>query len=78
MFDDTILQEIFKVVLDLPSDADVESIRQVTTKRWDSLANVSMAAAIESEYGIRLDPADAERMTSYQAVRLLLEERSGG
>ncbi|MBA3557890.1 MAG: acyl carrier protein [Gemmatimonadaceae bacterium] len=42
---------------------------------WDSLAHVSLVAAIESEFGITLDAADELRMTSFQATQLLLEEK---
>ena len=69
------LEEVFRVVLDLPEGSDVSSIRRLTTRRWDSLAHVSMVAAIESELGVQLDTSSSERLTSFQAAKLLIEER---
>lgn len=67
------LVEIFRVVLEV--DTDVRSVRRVTERRWDSLAHTSMIAAIESEFGLQLEMDDMERMTSFVATRLLLEEK---
>lgn len=67
------LVEIFRVVLEV--DADVQSARRVTERRWDSLAHTSMIAAIESEFSLQLEIGDMERMTSFAATRLLLEEK---
>ena len=66
---------VFRAVLDLADGADVSDLRPITLRKWDSLAQVSLVAAIESEFGIRCDAADAERMTSFEATRLLLEEK---
>ena len=70
------LEEIFRLVLDLPPDADSSTLRRLTTSQWDSLAHVSLTAAIESEFGMSLDSSDAERLTSFQAALLLIEEKS--
>ncbi len=69
------LQSVFRAVFDRPEDADVTSLRQIADPKWDSLAQVSLMAAIESEFGVQLDAADALRMTSYRATELLLDEK---
>jgi acyl carrier protein len=69
------MQAIVKAVLELPEGSAVEAVRQVATRRWDSLAQVSMIAAIESEFGIALSTDDYDRMSSYKAIVLLLEEK---
>ncbi|MBF0145884.1 MAG: acyl carrier protein [Magnetococcales bacterium] len=69
------LVEIFRVVLDLEPRFDVTTLRRVAEPRWDSLAHTSMVAAIESEFGLRLEIADMDRMTSFAATRLLLTEK---
>ena len=69
------LQDIFRAVFDIPEMADVTNVRQVNQRNWDSLAHVSLVAAIESEFNMTLDAADALRMTSYRATELLLEEK---
>lgn len=69
------LVEIFQVVLDVEDGYDVKSVRRLNERRWDSLAHTSLIAAIESEFCIRLEIAEMERMTSFAATRVLLEEK---
>ncbi len=69
------LTEVFRVVLDFADDYDVSTVRRLAEPKWDSLAHVSIVAAVESEFGVNLDIADMERMTSFAATRLLLEEK---
>jgi len=69
------LIEIFRVVLELDDSCDVQLVRRVSEPKWDSLAHVSLVAAIESEFGVNLDSEDMERMSSYAATKLLLEEK---
>jgi acyl carrier protein len=69
------LQDIFRAVFELSGSADVSLVRQISEPRWDSLAHVSLVAAVESEFGISIDAADALRMTSFNATKLLLEEK---
>ena len=69
------LEEIFKVVLDLPANENVEEIRQLNFSKWDSLAHVSLVSAIESEFSLSLEMEDVLALTSYQAADLLLSEK---
>ena len=69
------LQEIFRAVFELSPGVQVTSLDQSNSPRWDSLDHVSLVTAIESEFGISLDAADQLRMTGYQAVIHLLEEK---
>ena len=70
------LAEIFRLVLDLPPDAEVTQLRRVATPKWDSLANATLVTALESEFRITLDARETDRLTSYKAALLLLEEKS--
>jgi acyl carrier protein len=69
------LEEIFKFILDLEEGANISAIRKVAHPKWDSLAHTSLVAALESEFDIRLEVADMDRMTSFAATCLLLEEK---
>lgn len=69
------LSEIFRSVLQLPSDADVSRARQLSIETWDSLAHVSLMLAIEGEFGVSIDIADQIALTSFPAIRLYLGER---
>lgn len=70
------LREIFRAVFELPPDADVARVRQLTQPNWDSLAHVTLVAAIENEFGIELAMAESLRITSYAAAELLLREKT--
>ena len=69
------LQEIFRSVFELAPTADVTGVRRLTEPKWDSLAHVSLVAAIESEFGVELDTADALAITSFRATELVLQEK---
>ncbi|MBF0214016.1 MAG: acyl carrier protein [Magnetococcales bacterium] len=69
------LQEIFRAVLELDESESVASLRSLTEPRWNSLAHVSLLAAIESEFNLTLTIEEMDRITSYAAACLLLEEK---
>lgn len=69
------LEAVFRTVLELPADQDVENIRQIARRNWDSLAQISILLGIESEFGVRLSGAEQERVTSFKSAMLLLEEK---
>lgn len=70
------LSEIFRVVLDQQDGADVSKLRRINEPRWDSLSTATLVVALESEFGIKLDAHEIERLTSFQATLLLIKEKS--
>lgn len=72
------LTEIFRIVLEKAPGASMAAVRRVSEPRWDSLAHTSLIAAMETEFGLRLDAKDSERVSSFSAAELLLEERGVG
>jgi acyl carrier protein len=69
------LKQIFRLIFELDDDADPSGLRRITEARWDSLANVTLVTALESEFGVTLDAQDIERLSSYQATAILLAEK---
>lgn len=69
------LAEIFRAVLNLAPGAEVTAIRQEHQPGWDSLAHVTLVAAMESEFGLAIDAGDSIELTSYEAAARYLEER---
>lgn len=69
------LEKIFRSILKLKPEQDVQSLRKEDVKKWDSMATVTLFTAIESEFGIRLDVKDAERINSFESVRDLISEK---
>ena len=69
------LQDVFRAVFSLAPKADVTRVRQVNHPDWDSLAHVTLIAALESEFGIAVDVTASLELTSYDAIALYLEEQ---
>jgi acyl carrier protein len=53
------------------SAADVENLEE-----WDSLASVTLAAVMEEEFGIVIDPLDISELNSFSAVQQYLASHS--
>ena len=67
------LQDVFRAVLNLPAGTDVTGASPTTIPSWDSLGHVMLVAAMESEFGIQIDPGDSLELKSYQDAARLLE-----
>ena len=71
------LQKIFRIVFELAAETDVTQVSKMSQENWDSLRHMTLVAAIESEFKVNIDTADALRIDSYPTTRQLLEERGG-
>jgi acyl carrier protein len=67
------LKQIFIEVFSI-NEAEVESYRKLNNSNWDSLASVTLIAAIESEFKIEIQEPDYEALSSYSAAELVLEK----
>ena len=65
------LKDIFRAVLELTADAEIEALTQEASTAWDSLAHVSLMTGMESEFGT----ADSLEITSYEDAVALLERK---
>jgi acyl carrier protein len=66
------LRDAFRTSLDLAPDAPVDDLQYQDNAQWDSLAHMSLVAAIEDEFGIMIDTDDVINMSSFtEAVRIL-------
>jgi acyl carrier protein len=63
------LNQIFIAVLELDDDLYLDGLDLENDERWDSLSQVLLIAAIESEFSISIDVLDYENFTSYAAVK---------
>lgn len=70
------LQELFRAVFEMAPDVDVRRVQRTDYPGWDSLAHVMLMGALESEFGITVDLADAIELTSYDAVAGYVEEKT--
>ena len=67
------LKEIFMAVFEL-SESQVGGYRKINNRKWDSLATVTLIAAVESEFNILIEESAYEGFTSFSAVELTLDE----
>lgn len=67
------LQKIFSDIFQ--NSADVTKLRMAVSAEWDSLSATELALSIETEFNIKLNNEDMERISSYDAVQRLLEEK---
>ena len=52
---------------DLPQ-AEIVAATPERVPTWDSIANVTLLAVVEEEFGIAIDVDDLERLTSFEAL----------
>jgi acyl carrier protein len=51
------------------------SLDRITEPRWTSLKHVELLIALENEFGVRFDGADATDMTSIPAIAARVTQR---
>jgi acyl carrier protein len=69
------LQTIFRTVFQLAPSADASAVTQQDEPRWDSLAHVTLVAALENEFDVQLTTSDALQLRSYAVAERLLEDK---
>ena len=67
------LKQIFIEVFSI-REAEVESYRKLNNSKWDSLASVTLIAAMESEFKIEIQEPDYETLSSFSSAELVLEK----
>lgn len=67
------LKQIFIEVFSI-SEAEVESFRKLNNSKWDSIASVTLIAAMESEFKIEIQEPDYETLSSFSSAELVLEK----
>jgi acyl carrier protein len=67
------LRDCFREVFpDLP-DEQIETADRAEMAEWDSLATLTLLAVIEEEFGLQLDDDAIAKLTSFSAVRGVVE-----
>ena len=68
------LYTILSGVLNIPVNIISEDSSADTLATWDSISHVNLILALESQYGIQLDPAEAMDIQSVRLIRMTLVE----
>ena len=62
------LARCFSAVFPMLTDQEIASASLETVEKWDSVAGITLATAIEEEFGIELDEDALEHMVSFRAI----------
>jgi acyl carrier protein len=75
MTTDDKLKQVMSVVLRVPADQIDDGTSPDTIEAWSSLAHLDLILAIEEEFGVTIPDEEVGDLTSYQLLRLTLEEQ---
>ena len=66
------LCQIFAQSLDIKIDEVVDSLRYSEAPQWDSIAHMSLIAAIEEGFDIMIDAEDVIEMSSFEKAKQIV------
>jgi acyl carrier protein len=69
------LRQILIAILELDEDASLDGLKRGDPANWDSLAQATLNAAIEDEFGLAFSLADYDQLNSYADINALLSTR---
>ena len=76
MSDNDRVIQAFSSVLGLPAERITDDLRYATIPEWDSIAHMSVIAALEDAYGIMIDMDDVIDMSSVGKAREIIAKYS--
>jgi acyl carrier protein len=62
------LERCFSAVFSEIDEGELHRLTKENTADWDSLANFSLIAVIEEEFGIQIGPEAVDRFLSFESV----------
>jgi acyl carrier protein len=68
------VRSVFRQALVLPDDYDVDGLQYRSIDNWDSLAHMTLVAAIEDKFDLMIDTDDVIGMSSFQEALKILEK----
>lgn len=76
MSDNDLVIETFSRVLGLQAERITDDLRYATIPEWDSIAHMSVIAALEDAFGIMIDMDDVIDMSSVGKAREIIAKYS--
>jgi len=70
------LRQVFRTALGLSPDAPVDELRYQAVDQWDSLAHMSLVAALEDAFDIMIDTDEVIGLDSFARAQELLEREA--
>jgi len=74
MLNENTLKQVMVTVLSVDSTSIDENASMDTIESWDSLRHMNLVLALEEEFRVSIPDEDAGNITSYQLIKLVLEE----
>jgi acyl carrier protein len=69
------LRAVFRSSLNLPEGTDVDGLEYRSILQWDSLAHMSLVAAMEDEFALVIETDEMIDMSSFAKAAALLEKQ---
>jgi acyl carrier protein len=69
------LADCFSAVFPGLGEAEIAGAAFDTVEAWDSVATINLLTVVEEEFGVRFEPEDLERLTSFTRILEALRER---
>ena len=66
------VKEILSVVLGISDISAIESVCMNTDETWDSMKQLTIVTALENEFDIFIDAADAVNLISFESISSFL------
>jgi len=63
-----IVKEILSAVFKVSSSSSIESLSMATETSWDSMKQLTLITALENEFDIFIEAAEAANLTSYEII----------
>lgn len=68
------LENIFLEIFDLKSNHEISKLSNANQKNWDSMMQVNLIVAVESEFNISIEPDDYELFTSFENIHQIIKK----
>jgi len=69
------IKQVMADILDLDPFSIDETTTQDNTSSWDSLNQINLLIALEQEFGVTFDAAEAESMLSFADILEILDRK---
>ena len=68
------LNDLFYSIFRISKNKEKKDLSNKNVEKWDSLNHISLILAIESKFGIKIEPEDAYKLTSYKRISNFLKK----
>lgn len=74
MLNESILKQVMATLLNVDAASIGPDASMDTIPSWDSLRHMNLVLALEDEFEVSIPDDDAGNITSYQLIKLVLED----